>query len=631
MSVGTLPKFVSNPDPSIYMRGRYVVVDLETTLLDNGWAGNLNNSLVIAAWKCSWATLPKYSWGNEFHQEALLEDISLADFVVAQGNKFEYGWFNRFGIKLESVLGYDTLLGHYVLAGNRAWKLDLDSLADFYGVGAPKNKLAKRSMKCGICPSQWPKGLVQNYCLGDVLTTEAVFLKQRQILDQEGLLPVVYHRCLFTPVLAELEHRGMCLDAPALKDEYVKQRYRQAELENELKTITGGINISSTKQLGKFLYEDMQFTPLKDRFNRIITTKSGKLPTNEKTITTLRATNKAQRRFLKLYTEAKKISSAFSKFLTPGMNSLESGGMLYAQFSQTTARTHRLASTKRRSNTFHSIQLQNPPRIYKPLFRARQDGWKVVEVDFAGAEFASAGILTNDPQIKADIADPNFDIHTFSANTKFNLNLTSFSKGSCSSENRQDAKEQTFAPMYRDRPDLDWDVEFRSRYSQLDKVQRKWAETVLRTKQLTAPWGLKFYWPDCEVLRNGSIKYVRNIYNYLVQGFATAEWTPIAAVCLWHRLKSVGSNAFLVNTQHDSVVSEVPNTELEQFDQIVQQSFTKDLDTVLKNLYNITLTIPTSIEVTARTNWKGARCKVCSQEFNPLTNHECRGVINGIN
>src|SRR5690606_31318978 len=119
----------------------------------------------------------------------------------------------RAGVQIEKILFYDTMLGDYVLAGNRAaqdhpnrpdWHLDLDSLCKRYGV-PQKHWYVHKLLNLGINPEDIPNQALRAYCKNDVKITEQIFLKQRLILLGEGLLPVFFIRNLTTPVISEME------------------------------------------------------------------------------------------------------------------------------------------------------------------------------------------------------------------------------------------------------------------------------------------------------------------------------------------------------------------------------------------------------------------------------------------
>src|SRR6185437_10006363 len=117
----SLPKFLEDLNPEIYLSDNYVVVDFEvdTSHGDYGHPVFQDNQLLLSCWKL--AGTPVYScWDNELGHHELLHAISSVDFVVAHNAKYELGWLKRMGVDLHDVLVYDTKLGEYVLLGNLA-------------------------------------------------------------------------------------------------------------------------------------------------------------------------------------------------------------------------------------------------------------------------------------------------------------------------------------------------------------------------------------------------------------------------------------------------------------------------------------------------------------------------------
>ena len=197
-------------DPSVYQRGTFLTVDLETTNKHKGDA-YADNSLLLAVWRINGKT--KYKWGNVFQQEELVQEAERADFIIAHNAKFELKWLRMCGIDLTKVLVYDTQIGEYVLAGNTAKlsQLGLGKVAPKYGEGV-KDAFIDNSMKAQICPSELPRSFVLRRCKKDVRQTEAVFKKQLKKLVKRSLLPVMYTRCILTPCLADMEYNGLKLD-----------------------------------------------------------------------------------------------------------------------------------------------------------------------------------------------------------------------------------------------------------------------------------------------------------------------------------------------------------------------------------------------------------------------------------
>ena len=112
-----LPGFVKNPNPNLYWSDNYVVLDFETTTILKGSPLIEGNRIVLACWGRGGDV--RSTFGSEYEQGELVKAINGADFIVAHNAKFELGWLRRCGIDLRTVCVYDTLIGEYVLGGNR--------------------------------------------------------------------------------------------------------------------------------------------------------------------------------------------------------------------------------------------------------------------------------------------------------------------------------------------------------------------------------------------------------------------------------------------------------------------------------------------------------------------------------
>ena len=148
---------------------------------------------------------------------------------------------------------------------------------------------------------------------------------------------------------------------------------------------------------------------------------------------------------------------------------------------------------------------------------------------------------------------------------------------------------------------------FAERYSKLDSTQRGWTHTVVNKKQLTTEYGLTYYWPYAKMTSSGWITHTTNIYNYPIQGFATAEIIPLAIVCAWHRMKNMES--FLVNTVHDSIIGEIHPDEKELWHEVAQQCLIKDCYYLLETLYDVRLTVPLGAGVMLGSHWSNEDAK----------------------
>lgn len=591
-----LPKHISNPDPQIYLKGKYVVCDLETTNLDYGDPRNTNNRLLLAVAK-RWDGQRLVAWGSEFAQQRLKQWIDEADFVVAQNTKFELGWFYRMGWDLTKILPYCTVIGKYVYDGNRHSNRDLDSLARFYGVGGKESYVA-RLISLGVNPANIPASWLEEYCIQDVEAEEQIFLRQRQQLNELKLLPATYTRNIFTPVLVELEARGMQLDPERVKIIYNNYNKQYLQLQKELDEYTEGLNQNSPKQMAEFLYDRLGFSEPKDFRGNPIRTDSGGRTTDKDDLKLLKPRTKRQREFLDLYLRYGETKAKVTKYLQKFLDCCEQdGGLLQANFNQCVTKTHRTSS----SGTKHKIQFQNMDRNLKPIFTARKKGWKFGEADEAQLEFRVAVFLGNDRQGRKDV-ETGADVHRFTASV-----LHDVPEAEVTADQRQDAKPDTFKPLYGGTSGTPQQQKyykaFKEKYKDIAKVQEGWTHEVLKNKKLVMPHGFIFYWPYCKMTNTGYITETSKIYNAPVQHFATAEIVPIGVTFLWHRMKVAKTESFLVNTVHDSANAEIAPGEEEVFTKLSQQAMSPDVVWYLKKVYNIHFDVRLDAEVSIGTHW----------------------------
>lgn len=601
-----LPPHILNPDPKIYLSDSHVTLDVETTNYERGSAIEPRNQLLLSSYKYGRGQGILSKWGDEHHTTALYERISASDFIIAHNAKFELQWMVRAGIDISKIVVFDTLLAEYVLAGNRHWPLDLDSVAAKYGVGG-KGSVVSKLIKGGVCPSEIPQSWLQEYCEQDVRITELVFKKQLRLLIDSNLLPTLFTRCLFTVPLADIEFNGVFLDEERVNETHEQYTKEYHSVNQRLEQFSKGLNWNSKQQVATFLYGELGFTELRDGRGNTLKTPGGNPSTSASTIAKLQPRNKQQAEFLRAYKERSKLGAALTKNLDFFYGTCkEKGSVFRASFNQAVTRTHRLSSSGR-STQFDmfpkpkSVQFQNMPRVFKKLCAARHKGWKVGETDGAQLEFRGAAFLGNDAQAKADIRN-GVDVHAFTASVINNVPEEEVTK-----EQRQDAKADTFKPTFGGKsgtPDqVRYYEAFRKKYHELSATQQNWVSEVICTKELVTITGLKFYWPTCKVEKSGYVTNNESIHNYPIQSFSTAEVIPISIVYQWHRMVAAKMESFLVNTVHDSSIGEIAPNEEELYEEIAVQSYTHDVYAYLNTVYNIQMDVPLGVEVKIGSHW----------------------------
>jgi DNA polymerase I-like protein with 3'-5' exonuclease and polymerase domains len=620
ISDSDLPQFLVHPEPERYLRDDYVILDFETTTHGKGLAIYAANRCVSVAWRLG-RDHPGYRDGrrvgeirylraSEFELEPLIEAVRGASFIVAHNAKFDLQWLARAGLDLANVLVYDTLLGEYVLGGNR-WlfsQLSLDAISK-RRFGTAKVDLIAKMWEFGIDTQDIPEEWLERYCVQDVRLTETLFLAQRQDLNNLGLLPVLYNRCLLTPILADIERNGVQLDENLVRTKIEEVEHTFVGLERQLTEFTGGINFNSGPQVGAFLYDTLGFAErskrvggrwVPDRTPPSRAHPQGQRKTDADTILALKATTAKQAQFVSLYTAYKEKYYELTKYLRKMLDCCnEANGHLLASFNQSSTQTHRLSST----GLAYSLQFQNFPRAYKYVFKARTPGWLVGECDGAQLEFRDAVHLGRDKVGLADIVN-DVDIHNVTASVIWqDIEWDGTGKHPM----RQEAKPHTFKPTYGGKSGTEDEKRyyefFRKKYYGITQWQNDNIDFVLNNKYLETEWGLRYYWPDTSMDRSGYVRNSTSICNYPVQAQATAEMIPMAIVWFWHRLKRSTLKMFIVNTVHDSIVVELPPEEKEAFHELSRQCLIDDVYRTMSSLYGVRLTVPLGCGVSVGTHW----------------------------
>ena len=647
--MNTLPAFLTDPDPErIYGTNNYIVLDFETDTTGGTYGSAVvpSNGLVLACWKYGSGHRQldiEYEngrggmvalWGSEFDMAPLLEAISHADFIVAHNAKYELMWLARCGLDLANVVVFDTKIGEYVLLGNLASGDDynnprstsLGACAVRRGLPA-KDPVVDTLIGHGINPIGLPKAWLEGRCRRDVWETEAIFWDQREKLARSARLGVMLTRCLLTPVLSDVEFQGMCLDSGRVEETIKDYEAQYRVLSAEMEDMTGGINWRSPKQAADFIYDKLKFKELMNYKGKPVRTKikyraskvdggdmiksGGLRKTDKDTLNKLVATNKKQRAYLDLRKRIGSVNAALTKNLEffNGI-CLEYESVFHAEFNQTRTATHRLSSSGH-SHSFtmyekpKRVQFQNMPRVFKRLFKARNEGWLMGEADGAQLEFRVAAFLGQDEQAKADIVSKH-DVHKFTASELNNIEMEAVTD-----EERQAAKADTFKPLYGGKSGTDaqqrYYASFRERYSALSGTQDSWVQEVLNSpfKRLQTSWGMRYYWPHAKRSKSGYVNCEASVFNYPVQGLATAEIIPIAFVYFWHRVQAEGLQDKIrsVNTVHDSVVCEIHPDAVDDFKRIAKQAFTHDVYNYLSVVYGMDFNVPLGIGIKVGEHW----------------------------
>lgn len=233
------------------------------------------------------------------------------------------------------------------------------------------------------------------------------------------------------PVLRKAEAHGVLIDCNAL--EALRTRYR-AELEAVEKRIYAAagkeFNISSPKQLGDVLFDDLALAP-----KGLKKTSTGQRSTRESELEKIRDLHPIVEDVLE-YRQIGKLLSTYVESIPP---LLDGAQRLHTEFVQTGTTTGRMAS--------QNPNLQNIPirtergRVIRNAFVAPK-GYKLVALDYSQIELRIAAMLSGDEKL-VEIFKSGRDVHQEVAAAVFGVSSSDVDR-----EMRRRAKIINFGILY---------------------------------------------------------------------------------------------------------------------------------------------------------------------------------------
>ncbi len=201
------------------------------------------------------------------------------------------------------------------------------------------------------------------------------------------------------PVLEHMEEHGVLIDAKVLKKLATTYTKELALIEESIYEHAGReFNVSSPKQLGDVLFDELHITPEKQK-----KTAGGQRSTRESELEKIRDTHPIVGDVLE-YRELKKLLSTYIDNLPP---LLGEDGRLHAEFIETGTTTGRMAS--------QNPNLQNIPHHSKRGQAIRNafiasPGFTLVALDYSQIELRIAAILSGDEKF-CEIFRKGRDVH----------------------------------------------------------------------------------------------------------------------------------------------------------------------------------------------------------------------------
>ena len=390
-------------------------------------------------------------------------------------------------------------------------------------------------------------------------------------------------------VLSKMENEGINLDVELLNQYSTDLEKTLTKTSNEIFKLSGSeFNISSPKQLGEVLFEEMELVKKPKK------TKSGQYSTSEETLQKIRGEHKVIEHILD-YREIKKLLSTYVNALPIIVN--PKTNRIHTTFNQSVAATGRLSSVR--------PNLQNIPIRTERGMKIREafisrENCILLAADYSQIELRIMASLSKDKSM-LEAFNQNIDIHSATAAKVYNVALKDVTRSMRSaaksvnfgiiygisafglsqniSVSRKEAK-QIIDQYFEEFPDV---KEYMDLSIQKAREQ-EYVETI---------FGRRRYLKDINsrnaVMRSGA---ERNAINAPIQG-AAADIIKIAMIDIDKKLKEMELNSKMLLQIHDELIFDVIPEELEILKKVVIKSMSEACQ----------LDVPLVVDVGFGANW----------------------------
>ena len=576
----------------ILLRAELVAVDTETTGL---------HPRADRAVGCSFAVAPGQAWYVPLPEEIEAQRAALAPFLpffesetiakVGHNLKFDRAVFARLGIELRGPL-HDSMLAHYLLEATDRHDLDHVARAVLGYETIPISRLignGKEKTMDALPPEE-----ILDYAAEDADISLRLWLALRPKVEEAGLLKLL-ETCEepLAGVLLEMEETGVLLDLPALRRFRHELEGEILRLELAIRDITGaGVNLASPRQVGEFLFGQLQIDPAVKR------TPRGQYPTNEETLLKLRDRHPIIDLLLD-WRACNKLKNTYVDKLPEHIDPAD--GRIHTTFNQSFTDTGRLSSS--------NPNLQNVPvrsdrgQRIRAAFVARGPGWTLLSADYSQVELRLIAAMSGETRM-IDAFKRGEDIHAQTASVIFNTPLESVSAAQ-----RSRCKMVNFGIIYgisafglasrlriprKDAQQL-IDATF-AHYPRLKEYMARTVEEARARGYAQTLFGRRRALPDL-ASRNVTTRNAaeRIAINMPIQGSA-ADIIKFAMVRIQSLLRERALRTRMILQIHDELLFDVPEDEVAVVSPLVREAMEHVVD----------LAVPLAVSIGTGTNWLDA-------------------------
>ena len=503
--------------------------------------------------------------------------------------KFDLRVLKRSGISVRGKL-FDTMVAHSLVEPDMRHQLDYLSevhlgyspiaLGKLLGGDQPELNLA------GIAIEKVSEYAVERADVAFQL--RSVF---QPLLKEKGQERVFYEvESPLVPVLAQMEHEGIRVDAGALNDFAAQLAKELDALEKEICKIAGTtFNLGSPKQLGQILFEVLKICEKPKK------TRTGQYATDEQTLAAMAPDHEIVRKLLE-HRAASKLKSTYADTLPTAI--WPQTGRIHTTYNQVMTSTGRLNS--------QDPNLQNIPirtergQEIRKAFVPRDRNYRLMSADYSQIELRIIAGLSREAGL-LEAFNSGIDVHTATAAKVYGVFLEMVTP-----EMRRKAKMVNYGIAYGISafglaqrlaiPRKEAAEIIDQYFKQFPGIGRYMDETIAFAQQngyVETVTGRRRYIRDIRssnnTVRSGA---ERNAINAPIQGSA-ADMIKLAMIHIHRDLDDRNLKSRMLLQVHDELVFDLYRSEEEEVRGIVEER--------MKNA--IPLEVPIVVEIGVGDNW----------------------------
>jgi len=563
--------------------GAYIALDSETTGLYPRDGYILGISLCYDGKKGAYINTECF----DEQTEKLLQELFTKKTVIFHNAKFDVAFF-EYHFNFNFPVIEDTMLLHYLIDENPGGH-GLKPLSIKYTPYGDYEKpmyewMDKYRKEHGILKSdfQWesiPFEVMKTYAAMDALCTFLLYEKFVKI-KQNPKLKKVYDEILIpgTRFLVDAQDNGVPFDKDRL---CVSQELMQTEIDKSVATLYQNPEIAKFEKINGKDFNPNSTVQLRGLLFDFL----GLHPTGKKTGTGANSTDAevlgelaSQSEVPGLILDIRQRSKIKNTYLDKIIPQLDKDSRLRTGFNLHSTTSGRLSS----SGKLNMQQLPRDNPIVKGCIRAAE-GHKIVAMDLTTAEVYVAAILAEDKALM-DVFRSGGNFHSTIAKTVFRLPCEVAEVAELFGTQRQAAKAVTFGIMYGAGPKkISEQVtkdsgkffspneakEVIDDYFQSFHQLKKWIESNHRFIEqngfVYSYFGRKRRLPNVKSSDAGIKSHsIRSGLNFLVQS-AASDINLLGAIDMHNYLKATKSKSKIFALVHDSILAEVPYSEVDEY------------------------------------------------------------------